>query len=155
MTPTPTPTPQQIIELAREAGIEVHERKEQARIGMDALLGIDSTPKLQRFATLLLERFGQTVVQQEPVAYAIFAENGNIRIWATEPQHVKRIAEEKGLSLVELYTHPAPAEVREPLRETEQIDAAMVATSHIFPPITRSQCQLIIRAAHGITGSTE
>lgn len=65
-----TPTPQQIVELAREAGIEVHERKEQARIGMDALLGIDSTPKLQRFATLLLERYGQqTAVVQEPYCY--------------------------------------------------------------------------------------
>lgn len=43
---------------------------------------------------------------QEPVAYAIFAENGNIRLWSTEPQHVKRIAQEKGLQLVKLYTHP-------------------------------------------------
>lgn len=46
----------------------------------------------------------------EPVAYAVFAENGNIRVWATEPQHVKRIAAEQGLKLVKLYTHPCPPE---------------------------------------------
>lgn len=46
----------------------------------------------------------------EPVAYAVFAENGNIRVWATEPQHVKRIAAEQGLKLVKLYTHPSPPE---------------------------------------------
>ena len=46
----------------------------------------------------------------EPVAYAIFAENGNIRVWATEPQHVKRIAAEQGLKLVKLYTNPSPPE---------------------------------------------
>lgn len=53
---------------------------------------------------------------QEPVAYAIFAENGNIRLWATEPQHVKRIAAEQGLSLVKLYAAPqaAPAAVAVP-----------------------------------------
>lgn len=48
---------------------------------------------------------------QEPVAYAIFAENGNIRLWATEPQHVKRIAAEQGLSLVKLYAAPQAAPV--------------------------------------------
>jgi len=39
-----------IIRMAQEAGFEVHERKQQARIGVDALLGVDSTEKLQRFA---------------------------------------------------------------------------------------------------------
>ena len=47
---------------------------------------------------------------REPVAYAIFAENGNIRLWATEPQHVKRIAAEQGLKLVKIYTHHSPPE---------------------------------------------
>lgn len=46
----------------------------------------------------------------EPVAYAIFAENGQIRLWSVEAQHVERIAEEKGLELVKLYTHPSPPE---------------------------------------------
>jgi hypothetical protein len=44
-----------IIKLAREAGFEIHERKLEARVGMDALAGIDSTPKLERFAKLVAE----------------------------------------------------------------------------------------------------
>ena len=42
-------------ELAREAGFEVHERKKQVRVGIDALVGIDSTQKLSRFRDLVLE----------------------------------------------------------------------------------------------------
>ncbi len=42
-----------IIRMAREAGLEVHDRKEQVRVGMDALLGIDSTAKVERFAVLV------------------------------------------------------------------------------------------------------
>jgi hypothetical protein len=42
-----------IIGMAREAGFEIHERKQQVRVGMDALIGIDSTDKLERFAALV------------------------------------------------------------------------------------------------------
>lgn len=42
-----------IIRMAREAGIETHERKQQARLGVDSLLGVDSTDKLSRFADLV------------------------------------------------------------------------------------------------------
>lgn len=45
-----------ILRMAREAGFEVHDRKQQARVGMDALLGIDSTDKLERFHALAVER---------------------------------------------------------------------------------------------------
>lgn len=46
-------THEEIIAMAREAGFEVHERKQQVRVGVDALLGIDSTDKLDRFAALV------------------------------------------------------------------------------------------------------
>lgn len=52
-----------IIRLAREAGFEIHERKQQARVGMDALVGIDSTDKLQRFAELVKADFLQSTGQ--------------------------------------------------------------------------------------------
>lgn len=42
-----------IIRMACEVGFEVHARKQQARVGIDALLGIDSTNKLERFASLV------------------------------------------------------------------------------------------------------
>ena len=41
-----------IIQMAREAGFEVHEQKQQARVGIDALIGVDSTAKLERFYAL-------------------------------------------------------------------------------------------------------
>jgi hypothetical protein len=39
-----------VIQLAREVGFEVHPYKQQVRVGMDALIGADSTPKLLAFA---------------------------------------------------------------------------------------------------------
>lgn len=42
-----------LIRMAREAGFEVHDRKQQVRVGVDALVGIDSTEKLERFAALV------------------------------------------------------------------------------------------------------
>jgi hypothetical protein len=42
-----------VLRLAREAGFEVHDRKQQARVGLDELLGIDSTAKLERFTALV------------------------------------------------------------------------------------------------------
>lgn len=49
-------THEEIIAMAREAGFEVHERKQQVRVGADALLGIDSSDKLERFAALVAEK---------------------------------------------------------------------------------------------------
>ncbi len=42
-----------ILKLAQEAGIEVHPYKQEARMGVDALTGCDSTEKLTRFAELV------------------------------------------------------------------------------------------------------
>lgn len=42
-----------VISMAREAGIEFHERKNHLRIGTDILFGDDSTEKLERFAALV------------------------------------------------------------------------------------------------------
>ena len=49
-------TPEQVIEMAREAGIEVHDRKQQARVGLAALAGLDSTAELTRLCTLAADR---------------------------------------------------------------------------------------------------
>ena len=46
-------TRDEVIAMARECGIEIHERRQQARIGMDAMLGVDLTDKLQKFAALV------------------------------------------------------------------------------------------------------
>jgi hypothetical protein len=49
-------TREELLMMAREAGIEVHPSKQQARIGLDALIGCDSTGKLARFAELVAIR---------------------------------------------------------------------------------------------------
>lgn len=46
-------TREDIIKMAREAGLEVHPRKEQVRVGFDALMGIDSTENVERFAAIV------------------------------------------------------------------------------------------------------
>ena len=46
-------TQDDIIRMAREAEIEVHERKQEARIGLDVLVGADSTGRLKAFADLV------------------------------------------------------------------------------------------------------
>lgn len=50
--------------------------------------------------------------QSEPVAWAIFAGNGNMRLWSRKESYVQAQGDELGLPLVPLYTHPAPARQR-------------------------------------------
>ena len=40
----------------------------------------------------------------EPVAWAVFAENGNIRIWSPTSEAVEKMAEREGLTVIPLYT---------------------------------------------------
>ncbi|CAH0322756.1 hypothetical protein SRABI106_04436 [Rahnella aquatilis] len=51
-----------------------------------------------------LARIALAAKQAKPVAYAVFAENGNVRIWSTD----KRVTEDVGVSHP-LYTTPQPA----------------------------------------------
>lgn len=46
-------TSDDIIRMAREAGMEVHDRKGQVRIGSAVLTGCDSTDQVERFAALV------------------------------------------------------------------------------------------------------
>lgn len=48
-------TSDDIIRMAREAGMEVHDRKGQVRIGSAVLTGCDSTDQVERFAALVAE----------------------------------------------------------------------------------------------------
>lgn len=55
--------------LAREAGFDVHDRKHQIRVGGDALLGLDSTDMVRKFAALVLEEAAKVcegVVSNDP-----------------------------------------------------------------------------------------
>lgn len=137
-----TPTPQQIIELAREAGF---------------VLGF-SSPALEkhiRFATLLLERFGQApAVQQEPVAWESTTPTFKKYITQSRYEKFKPGAQRwyKPYRCTAC-THPAPAEVREPLTIDELAelmpdDHTPMSLGEAFVKFAR-----LVEQAHGITGS--
>lgn len=44
--------------------------------------------------------------QGEPVAWAAFADNGNIRIWTSAPENVRKLADSVGMELTPLYAAP-------------------------------------------------
>lgn len=48
-------------------------------------------------------------VQGEPVAYAVFAENGNIRIWSSDTIHGEALRQEYGDQVQALYAVQQPA----------------------------------------------
>lgn len=64
---------------------------------------------------------------QEPVAWAIFAESGAIRMWSKHHPHVKKVADAGGLKFSPLYTAPPETAPRQPLTD-EQIE--MLAQEH-------------------------
>ena len=53
-----------VIRWSREAGIDVHPSKGQARIGLDVLTGEDSTEKLMRFAALAVAAEREACAQE-------------------------------------------------------------------------------------------
>lgn len=62
-------------------------------------------------------------VQGEPVAYAVFAENGNIRIWCADPIQTETLRQQYGEALQPLYAAPPPATA--PLDYTDAYQGAM------------------------------
>jgi hypothetical protein len=58
----------------------------------------------------------------QPVAYAVFAENGNIRIWCSDPIQAETLRQQYGDDLRPLYTAPQPA----PAQDVAGLRAALV-----------------------------
>lgn len=56
-------TRDEILAMAREAGMEVHERKGQIRIGSAVLTGVDSTDEVTRFAALVAAKEREACAQ--------------------------------------------------------------------------------------------
>jgi hypothetical protein len=65
-------TREDVIAMAREAGFEVHPRKEEVRIGVDAMMGLDTTPKLERFAALVAAAEREACAQQAEFLSRLF-----------------------------------------------------------------------------------
>jgi len=57
-------TSDDIIRMAKEAGLDVHPRKNQVRVGMDVLTGDDSTEKVKRFAKLVAAAERERIAKQ-------------------------------------------------------------------------------------------
>lgn len=60
--------------------------------------------------TKTLVEMTSPAVQGEPAAYAVFAGNGNIRIWCADPVQVESLRQQYGESLQPLHAAPQPAE---------------------------------------------
>jgi hypothetical protein len=65
---------------------------------------------------------------EQPLAYAVFAENGNIRIWSKTKTEVEVWAKDKGKVLTPLYARPAPI----PKDFRQPIDTAPRDGTHIL-----------------------
>ena len=76
-------TNEQITELAKQAGMEIHPRKMQIRVGADAALGLDSTDVVMRFATLV-----RNAALEEA---AVTCEEAMSGIWEFHPEYVNEV----------------------------------------------------------------
>lgn len=59
----------------------------------------------------------------QPMAYVVFASNGNIRIWGHAPDDVKRIKAEFGSSLIPLYANPQVGKPEPSISEKYEVSA--------------------------------
>ena len=61
-----------------------------------------SVEKYHAALTALQQALAQP--QQEPVAWAIFTDAGNARMWSTFQPHLQKLADAEGLTITPLYT---------------------------------------------------
>lgn len=107
--------------------------------------GVTQKPRTEhKEQTPQTEETGRT-----PVAYAVFANNGNIRIWSKDSEPVRKLAEREGLPLVPLYAPQKPqtpqteeteqAQQAEDVPQTEDVEPALIRETsndpdYIMPP---------------------
>jgi hypothetical protein len=84
---------------ALESAIRVYEASSPSVMTVERRQCVDAITALQS-------------MQGEAVAYAVFADNGNIRIWCADPIQIETLKQKYGQYLTPLYTHPqSPAVV--------------------------------------------
>ena len=104
------------------------------------------------YAAMLAAAPQPPVVEQpqgapEPVAWAIFPDTGNARMWSTFQPHVQKLADSEGLTVTPLYTRPQPP--RQPLSEEAVRKHLEIAKSHEQTWLMFARA---IERAHGIGG---
>ncbi len=101
------------VELTGDVLVEVHQLLADVGISIDDRVddlpeetpphGVERAVSVEDTEGLLARR-----VQGEPVAYAAFADNGNIRCWSSNCEAVGlKVLAEGGSEIVPLYRHPA------------------------------------------------
>lgn len=78
-----------------------------------------------------------------PVAWAVFADNGNIRIWSSASEPVRKLAEETGMKLVPLYAIPEGWALV-PKHETEAMHDAVMSV--LYRGVARNRTQTLLDA---------
>lgn len=90
----------------------------------------------------------------QPMAYAVFAANGNVVCFSTRRDHPSLVAlEADGHSVVSLAPIAQTAPQPEHSGLVEMVDRAMVEMRNIHPPMRRSDCERLIRAAMSTQGA--
>ena len=135
--------------------------KEARKLALEALKQIDEAmpfPVAKLAQAALREALAQP--QQEPVAWAIFTNAGNARMWSTFQPHLQKLADDEGLTITPLYTSPPAQEFvcstglchyRKPLPDEQVLDCWKQA----YDPGRRehdnaTRMARAIEAAHGI-----
>jgi hypothetical protein len=73
-------TQDEIIEMAKEAGMEVHGGKRQIRVGLDVFTGDDTTNQVVAFAKLVAEKERERISQK--IAQLPFGDTAqSLSIW--------------------------------------------------------------------------
>ncbi len=111
---------------------------------------IDS-PRIQALAT---ENAAiQPAGEAKAVAWAAFADNGNIRIWTSVADDVRKLAESNGLELVPLYATPPASPVQ---AKAEQVAIAFDSTAECSPLLTMCpRCKNPHNACDQVFAATE
>jgi hypothetical protein len=82
----------QITEAQRQQCMEALERYQVQR------------QEFERFADVLATLQALTPVSDEPVAWAIFLDDGTAHMWSKLQPHVQKLADAEGLTVTPLYT---------------------------------------------------
>lgn len=86
----------------------------------------------------------------QPVAYAVFAENGNIRIWCADPIQAQTLREIHGDDLKPLYHAPAAPDVSQwPIRGVRVEDDKVIITVKGGNDSARQLCGEILALKQG------
>lgn len=99
---------------------------ERIKYEVRAEMRSEFSPSVESFIDAYVDRLIARIDAErgkEAVAWALFSENGNIRIWTSAPEEVRRLAEDQGMTLSPLFLSPTIPEgmALVPVEPTEEM----------------------------------